>query len=1155
MQTQQTVTLGGDLKLLTRVSRDQQEAELTLALADARKCVLHWGLRTPNTEGWILPPRTSWPAGTSPAGTNALQTPFPEAKDQHSILIRVSPLDNYSALEFVLFFPGEGRWDNNGGRNYRIPLIEPPIAPQVALRGMLGSEEPVLERSFELSGGGELAAAVTKTEGGYRLRCLCNRTGNLVLHWGIARRSPHEWMLPPESCRGEHTILTQQQAAETPFVKRDGLSLLQLDFPESEAPLGIQFVLREGADGGRWIKHQGGNFYLALRARQPGPAAATAGQHADVAEEIIQAETTHNSWTLMHRFNLCHDLLDRVRGSLDGLALVFVYLRFSSIRQLTWQRNYNTQPRELAHAQERLTQKIAGIYRNEPGSRPLARLTLATVGRGGEGQRIRDEILNIMHRHHVKEVSGHFLEEWHQKLHNNTTPDDVVICEAYLAFLGSNGNLGSFYKVLEAGGVTRQRLQSFERPIRSNPDFIPNLKEGLIHDFHQFLGILKASHSGTDLETAINAARGQLDSGLQGLLNSIWEHRLDQGDRMVDLVQQITEARRRLSSLLSREMGLRELLYLDQALEQQLRAAVEGNLHMQLSGDQLVDLIAWVLENVTLSYEEPELAACSRHWQRLQSLPRFGGLWSLNAKSVLDRVSRALSGWIDRFYQLLQPKAELLGHGFSAEPWAITLFSEEVVRGSSVGFVLSSLLRHLDPVLRKAAHIGDWQIISRGHGAGQVEVVEELRSVQGKTFDAPRIVIADKVTGAEEIPEAVTAVIAPDVVDIVSHVAVRARNANVLFASCHDSRLFERLKSLRGRQIQLELSPAGDVSAVETTATAARLVETLRPRLTVPGRTFSRYAVTLSKFDDRTVGGKACHQALLRGRLPEWIHLPASVAFPFGVFEKVLGLPANRESAERYADLARRAQAGGVEHLAALRQNVLSLRAPAELKEALREAMAAEGLPWPEDWETAWTRIKQVWASKWNERAFLSRRRVGLADESLFMSVLVQQVVPADYAFVIHTVNPSTGNQDELFAEVVLGLGETLVGNYPGRALSFIWNKSAGTQSLLSFPSKSTGLYGDGLIFRSDSNGEDLPGYAGAGLYDSVLLKTPHEVDLDYTHQALVWDEGFRQNLLQAIAHIGLEVERISGSPQDIEGAVARNDYYVVQTRPQVGLG
>lgn len=36
-------------------------------------------------------------------------------------------------------------------------------------------------------------------------------------------------------------------------------------------------------------------------------------------------------------------------------------------------------------------------------------------------------------------------------------------------------------------------------------------------------------------------------------------------------------------------------------------------------------------------------------------------------------------------------------------------------------------------------------------------------------------------------------------------------------------------------------------------------------------------------------------------------------------------------------------------------------------------------------------------------------RKVGLNFMDLRMAVLVQRVVPADYAFVIHTVNPSTG--------------------------------------------------------------------------------------------------------------------------------------------------
>src|SRR6185369_17031855 len=169
--------------------------------------------------------------------------------------------------------------------------------------------------------------------------------------------------------------------------------------------------------------------------------------------------------------------------------------------------------------------------------------------------------------------------------------------------------------------------------------------------------------------------------------------------------------------------------------------------------------------------------------------------------------------------------------------------------------------------------------------------------------------------------------------------------------------------------------------------------------------------------------------------------------------------------------------------------------------------------PWPEHWDSAWRCILQVWASKWNERAVLSRNRMGLAHEDLVMSVLIQPVVEADYAFVIHTVNPSSSNTNELYAELVLGLGETLVGNYPGRSMSFVWDKPTEKARLISFPSKSVGLYGSGLIFRSDSNGEDLAGYAGAGLYDSVLLQKPRQTQVDYSEERLIWDEAFRQNV------------------------------------------
>ena len=37
------------------------------------------------------------------------------------------------------------------------------------------------------------------------------------------------------------------------------------------------------------------------------------------------------------------------------------------------------------------------------------------------------------------------MEEWHQKLHNSTSPDDVAICEALLAMLGARCDPAAYW--------------------------------------------------------------------------------------------------------------------------------------------------------------------------------------------------------------------------------------------------------------------------------------------------------------------------------------------------------------------------------------------------------------------------------------------------------------------------------------------------------------------------------------------------------------------------------------------------------------------------------------------------------------------------------------------------------------------------------------
>jgi alpha-glucan, water dikinase len=1151
---------GLNLTVDTRVRAEK--IELELRAATSKKCLLHWGVKSTNQSAWRSLPQPEWPEGTNPAGPDAMRTPFTGDNGASRLVITLDSRTAPKLIEFALFFPDEGRWDNNGRRNYQIQVAvdggaKDSLANVINAQGSGG--ETLLERTFELEGAGRLAAKVVKESTRYRVFLCSDVPAPLLLHWGIAQRSPHEWLQPSTTFFPAGTVLAGGQTPQTPFEFKDGVNRLEISFPEDQAPLGLQFVLKQGAES-RWLKQKSGNFFLPVANASPQPQNLSSAELNEMASRIVEKEMASGSWTLMHRFNLCFELLDSAQGNPEAQALLYVWLRFSAMRQLTWQRNYNTKPRELAHAQDRLTNRLAELYQTVRSNRTLTRLMLATIGRGGDGQRIRDEILQIMHRHHVKEVSGHFLEEWHQKLHNNTTPDDVVICEAYLEFLRANGNLQRFYETLQAGGVTRERLQSFERPIRSDPDFVGHLKEPLIGDFQNFLKILKAVHSSTDLETAINTARDRLDGDLQGLLWDIWNHRNDGGDALAGLAGKITEARRRISHLLESGAQVRPILYLDLALEQLVRVVVERNLHQHLSGDQLVQLIGRVLDNVALSHEDPELAACLRHWERLTSSPPGALLsagWSLHAKSVVDRIARALSGWSDALYQLLQPKAVFLGTAFHAEPWTINLFSEEVVRGSSLGFALSMLLHQLGRILRQSAQLGDWQIVSQGRGSGQVLTVENLREVQGRPLKQATVVVAEKVMGDEELPKEVVAVLAPDVTDLVSHVAVRARNSGVLFASCSDPAVLEKIKGLQGKFLEVESTAAGEVRFSEIAGielpSSAPAKSTRSPKLARPR--FTQFAITRDLFNDQSVGGKSCSQARLATTVPSWVRQPSSVALPFGCFEHVLADKLNSQTEKAYQEMTGRlSQEFDTKALEQLREAIISMTAPDSLKTALKKTFADAGLSWPADWEPSWRCIKRVWASKWNDRAVLSRKKMDIPDADLSMAVLIQPVIEADYAFVVHTANPSNSNRNELYGEVVLGLGETLVGNFPGRALGFVLNKRDQQVRITSFPSKSIGLYGGGLIFRSDSNGEDLAGFAGAGLYDSILLPSPRRQELDYSNEPLVWDEGFRNDLLTAIGRLSLDIEKTLGSPQDIEGAVAKGEYYVVQARPQVGL-
>ncbi|XP_058080446.1 alpha-glucan water dikinase 2-like isoform X2 [Magnolia sinica] len=1003
----------------------------------------------------------------------------------------------------------------------------------------MGGDDVTTRQTFHV-GNNEIAILLKTVRGDYHVLVATNMKGSTVLlHWGVSKLSANEWLAPPSEMLPERSKLLNG-ACQTYF---------------QEMSTGGGFFQGAGNGNGtvKWLLDE-------------------------IAEKEKDAERS-----LMHRFNIATELTGRCRNEGElGLIGILVWMRFMACRQLTWNKNYNVKPREISAAQDKLTDLLQRIYTEEPNHREIVRLIMASIGRGGEGdvgQRIRDEILVLQRNNDCK---GGMMEEWHQKLHNNTSPDDVIICQALLDYVRSDFKTDVYWRTLNANGLTKTILASYDRPIVSEPRFRADTKDGLIRDLTSYLRTLKAVHSGADLESAIVTCLGYSSKShdfmggvnvqsvggislkLRECLNFIQAHVEDQN--VGPLMEKLLEARVELRPILLKPHGrLKDLIFLDLALDSSVRTSMErgfkelNNSHLQ----GIVSFISLMLENLCLSaVDNEDLICCMKDWYRVCELYRPNDdRWALQAKAVLDRVRLALTDKAHYYHKMIQPSAQYLGQLLGVQKWAIDIFTEELIRAGSAAS-LSLLVNRLDPVLRKIANLGCWQVISPVEVCGFVTAVNELISVQNKVYKRPTIIVANKVTGEEEIPDGAVGVLTPDMPDVLSHVSVRARNSKVCFATCFDQNILRDLKSKEGKAISIQLRSMDLVySDITSSDLSLGSNSSSIPRgLSLKKKDFGgKYAISIEEFTRELVGAKSYNIQYLRGKVPTWIKVPTSVALPFGVFEIVLQADINKDLANRISSFVKLVSGGDLSKLQTIQETILRMSPPSQLINELKSKMKSSRIPWPGDegearWNQAWLAIKKVWASKWNERAYISCRKAKLNHDDLRMAVLVQEIINADYAFVIHTRNPLTGNSSEIYTEIVKGLGETLVGAYPGRAMSFVTKKSdLKSPVVVGYPSKQIGLFiRKSIIFRSDSNGEDLEGYAGAGLYDSVPMDKEEKVILDYSCDWLIVDRSFQRFIFLKIAEAGKIIEGLYGSAQDIEGVVKDGEVYVVQTRPQM---
>ena len=134
-----------------------------------------------------------------------------------------------------------------------------------------------------------------------------------------------------------------------------------------------------------------------------------------------------------------------------------------------------------------------------------------------------------------------------------------------------------------------------------------------------------------------------------------------------------------------------------------------------------------------------------------------------------------------------------MGHRFGVEDYTRKLFAEELLR-SSLFFSLSMILKKTEPLVRQKANLGDWLVISQGRSYGSrgyCTRVRNLADVMMDTYERRTVLIVDRITGEEEVPSNVQAIVllaseTGDHPDVLAHVSVRARNLKVLLCVLFD---------------------------------------------------------------------------------------------------------------------------------------------------------------------------------------------------------------------------------------------------------------------------------------------------------------------------------------------------------------------------------
>jgi pyruvate,water dikinase len=164
--------------------------------------------------------------------------------------------------------------------------------------------------------------------------------------------------------------------------------------------------------------------------------------------------------------------------------------------------------------------------------------------------------------------------------------------------------------------------------------------------------------------------------------------------------------------------------------------------------------------------------------------------------------------------------------------------------------------------------------------------------------------------------------------------------------------------------------------------------------------------------------------------------------------------------------------------------------------------------------------VRRCWASLWSARAIGYRARRGLDPGAVSIAVVVQRLVPAEAAGVMFTIDPVSGDHDQVVISANWGLGESVAAGDVTPDVAVV-DRASGALARYTLGGKEVMTVADGAGTLETETPE--------GLRSSPVLSPAQAAEL---------------------GRVGLSIERLYGQPVDVEWARADGELWVVQARP-----